>query len=189
MRIFKNSFKALQDKIKQALSTARMVDLWNDEIDMYREELPILFPAIFIEFLPVEWQTIGTGKTQHGNGTIKIHIAQNIISDSGAIDGNDLPAVQDALIRFDLIQDVHDILQGFKVAYFAPLERIGTTIDHNHDGIILDVIEYSTIFFDVSTSTVNDLYNQNAIITDVEIDPNGIPEIAPNNTGGFIVQM
>lgn len=189
MLIFKNAFKAIQDKFTNGNSNARMVDLWNDEIDMYRDEHPILFPAVFVEFMPVEWQTIGTGKTQHGTGTIKIHIAQNIIADSSAVDGNDLPDVQDALIRFDFIQEVHDILQGFKVAYFASLERIGTTIDHNHDGIILDVVEYNTIFFDVSTSTVNDSYNQTAVIHDVQIEPNGFPEFPPTNTGGFTVQM
>lgn len=189
MLIFKHTFKALQDKLNTDIITLRMVDLWNEEIDMYREELPILMPAVFIEFLPTTWNTIGNSSTQHGYTTFKIHVVQNIITDTASVDGNNLPTQADTLLRFDLLQQVHECLQQFATPYFEQLDRVASYLDHNHDGIINDIIEYRTIIRDEVVNTNNQPYNNTIAMPDIEVQPNTVPTPVANNTGGFTIPV
>jgi len=187
MLVFKQALIAIQDKLKLTSTPIAFIDLWNEQINMYRDEYTIPMPAVFIEFLPTSWITIGKGPEQHGYGTIKIHIAQHIITDSASVDGTNLPTQQDTLLRFDLLQDVHNVLQDFNTVYFDELDRVGSTLDHNHDGYILDAIEYKTILRDNVQSTTNQVYNNIVPLPDVEVIPNTVPPHNSTNTGGYTI--
>jgi hypothetical protein len=89
-----------------------------------------------------------------------------------------------------LIQQVHDVLQNYSTNYFDKLDRIASYLDHNHDGVYIDILEYRTILKDTLTSTLNQSYNQTATIIDVAVEPNVVPEqIVSSNTGGFAIQQ
>ena len=188
MLIFKDTFKALQNKLKVDYLALRTIDLWNEEIDMYRDEMPLLLPAVYIEFLPVTWNTIGNSNIQHGYATIKLHIAQHIIQDTAAIDGTDLPSQPDALARYTLLQHIHETIQDFKMTYFEPLDRIASYLDHNHGGIIVDIIEYRTILKDTLNNTSNQSYGTIIALPDVAVQPNTVPTPVYGNTGGFTIE-
>jgi hypothetical protein len=81
MHLFKNTFTTIQNMLNQHVSIP-FIDLWNEEIDLFREEHATPMPAVFVEFLPVTWNTIGSSNDQHGYSTIKIYVIQNIITDS-----------------------------------------------------------------------------------------------------------
>lgn len=188
MLILKNAYTALKNKLNTAL-TIPFIDLWNEEIDMYREEHSIPFPAVFIEFLPITWNTIGNSNTQHGYGTVKVYVIQNIITDSATINGADMTTQTATLDRFNLIQHVHDELQKFSTPFFDELDRVASYLDHNHDGIYIDILEYRTIFKDELTSQSNVSYSNSVTLTDIVVQPNTIPpHNSSSNTGGFAIQ-
>ncbi len=188
MKVFKESYITLKEKIKAALPEARTIDIWNEQIDMYREESPLILPAIYIQFTPVQWRTIGRGKEQHGDGSVIFHIVQNVITNSATLDGGDAPVILDTLARFDLPQKAYEKMQYFRSNSFKPLDRIGSDVDHNHDGIIIDSIEFATIFMDSLSVNANDQYSTEIPLPDIKVEPNEVPAHIPEN-GTFSIDL
>jgi hypothetical protein len=172
MTIIKLAFRAIQTKLATDYAAARIIDLWNDQINQYRAEELTILPAVFVEFMPIAWRNIG--RIKHGTTTLRIHIAQNIIGDTKAIDGVSLPSAAAALQRFDNVQIVLDSLEGYRSECFNALELAGTTIDASHDGIVIDVLEYAITLTDGKAMT-NTPYNQTIPLPDVAVEQGDLP--------------
>lgn len=51
------ALKELKDDGGQPL--IRHIDLWNEQVEFIEQEEPFDTPAVFIEFRPVQWRTLG----------------------------------------------------------------------------------------------------------------------------------
>lgn len=175
MQILATTFQALQAHLVAHAPLVRTIDLWNEQPTFHAQELPIITPAVYIEFLGIDWNTIGTGPIQHGYCTIRLHIAQHIVADTFAIDTATATNQPLALARFAILQQVHDALQNFANPNLKSLNRIASDIDTNHDGLLVDTINYrTTIIDDLVTTNANNPYTI-AIMPPFQVTPNTIP--------------
>lgn len=63
--------KELKDESGQPL--IRHIDLWNEQVEFIEQEEPFDTPAVFIEFRPVQWRTLG-GTTQQADVPFRLHV-------------------------------------------------------------------------------------------------------------------
>ena len=73
-------YTSLTDHIKKLTDTEgnpliKHIDLWNEQVEFIEQETPFATPAIFIELMPFNWQTLG-GNAQRCSPTIRFHIIQ-----------------------------------------------------------------------------------------------------------------
>jgi hypothetical protein len=186
MTIIKLAFQAIQTKLATDYLEARLIDLWNDQINQYRAEELTILPAVFVEFMPVAWRTIG--KVKHGSTTLRIHVAQNIIGDTKTIDGHALPSAAAALVRFDNVQIVLDSLEGYRSECFQDLELSGSTVDASHDGIVIDILEYAITLTD-GKAMANTPYNQTIPLPPLDVEQGNIPPGAVIANGVLLPPM
>ena len=48
-------------------------DLWNQQVEFIEQETPFLTPAVFVEFLPMKWRTLGN-RVQDADLITRLHI-------------------------------------------------------------------------------------------------------------------
>lgn len=65
------ALKELKDDGGQPL--IRHIDLWNEQVEFIEQEEPFDTPAVFIEFRPVQWRTLG-GTTQQADVPFRLHV-------------------------------------------------------------------------------------------------------------------
>ena len=119
--------KGLKDGDGQPL--IRHIDLWNEQVEFIEQEEPFATPAVFIEFRPVQWATLG-GTAQQADVPFRLHVVTTW--QGSAKDGS--PFRADALDRFDLLDR---ITQG-GTASDADLEQaVGTSLPHTGTGATL----------------------------------------------------
>ena len=111
--------KGLKDGDGQPL--IRHIDLWNEQVEFIEQEEPFATPAVFIEFRPVQWATLG-GTAQQADVPFRLHVVTTW--QGSAKDGS--PFRADALDRFDLLDRIDACL--FRLA--AP-EAVPTTTTQN----------------------------------------------------------
>lgn len=175
-------YQNLKDRLFAKLNAVPALawcDVWNHQLQYLDagEELPIVFPAIFIEFSGVNWET-QKNHTQRGQALWRFHIVCEVYDESYANPNGGSINQNNALEMWDFVQRVHEALQAFQGDSFAPLDRVGEIVDSDHDMLIDTILEYTTIIYD---ATVGDqlVYDQTATITDTEVTPNSIPVVQP----------
>lgn len=77
-------------------------------------------PAVFVEFLPVEWKPLG-GNVQAGNVQLRVHIVERTPR-----------TTQDSMELFDLAETVSAYLAGLRSEGFGQLQHIESLTNHEH---------------------------------------------------------
>lgn len=126
------------------------VELWNNQIEKETEEIPVNYPAVYIEFGEIPWtstnqppSTLGprgdVTKEQKGiNSLITIHIALSQLEDE-----TDSFPIIDAII-----DTVYFAIQGlFKNEKYSSLLRIAERQDIDHGRIIDWQMDFLTTLF------------------------------------------
>lgn len=117
-------------------------DLWNEQVDFIEEEEPFDTPAVFIEFLPMEWKTLG-GSIQQADASVRLHI---VTAWKGSERDGSLYRDQ-ALQRFDLLEQVNTCLFNYEKREehgdFCMFRRTGSATNHNHGELIEDLETFS----------------------------------------------
>lgn len=129
-------------------------DLWNQNVEFIQEETPFEFPACFIEFLPIAWETIG-GRIQQATINIRLHIVTAWYISTA--DNN--PLHEQSLEYLDIPDRVMKALQSEAVPQTNGWMRVSSVINHNHGTIIDSVEEYKTHVTDYSTQESQSLLN------------------------------
>lgn len=122
-------------------------DLWNQNVAFIEQEAIFGMPAVFIEFTPIDWKTLGGG-VQTANIVFHLHIVT--ATPGSAADGSDFQP--DALQLFDLLEDIHRALNGFRGQHFRMMQRISSQTNHNHEEVIESIETFSVNVDDVSGS-------------------------------------
>lgn len=106
-------------------------DLWNENVAFIEQEAIFAMPAVFVEFLPIEWKSLGGG-VQSAIIQFRLHI----ITDTKGSTSDGSTYQPDALQLFDLLDDIHRTLSGFRGPHFRQLQRISSHTNHNHEELI-----------------------------------------------------
>lgn len=140
---------AIRARLRSAIPDIGHIDRYNGQyLDAtYRQESGIDYDAgaIFIETSTPQWETLGDGLTQEGDSTIRVHVCRSFLGDTF-----DDAEEQVGHAVPDLVNAVHRALQAWAASdgqnrtIATALMRTGSTEDNDHDGLEVDVLEYST---------------------------------------------
>jgi hypothetical protein len=120
-------------------------DLWNRQIEFLEKERPFKFPAVFIEFLPIEYRQLGL-KAQEADVSFKLHVVSKHLGST-----SDGASYQDAaLAHLDLLDEIHYALSGWSTSYSGPMVRTGSVPNHDHAEIIAETETYRACMTDLS---------------------------------------
>jgi hypothetical protein len=114
----------------------RHIDLWNQNVEFIEQEIPFEMPAAFIEFMPVEWQTLGM-KAQQADLTFRIHC----VTQWRGSTHHGAAAPETAVDYLHIPTLVLKSLQGMMVEGSGQFTRVRSVINHNHAEIV-DSTEY-----------------------------------------------
>ena len=84
----------------------RHIDLWNEQVEFIEQEEPFDTPAVFIEFRPVQWRTMG-GNAQQADVPFRLHVVTTW--KGSARHGSHFQ--QDSLERFDLLHNHEELVE------------------------------------------------------------------------------
>lgn len=145
-------YLSLIDRLKRLKDEAgepaiKTFDLWNEQVEFIEQEEVFDTPAIFIEFMPVKWNTLGAG-TQRADATIRLHIITPW--DGSTRDGSKFQ--QQSLERFDLLDRIDRHLFNLTGSNgqteFNMFRRIGSSTNHNHEELVEDISDYTCMVMD-----------------------------------------
>ena len=131
------------DVVNQDGSTTKMYSaVFNNQIENKRDGTGYAYqtPATFLECQFSEGVPIGGGATGYAV-VFRLLIEHEHYNTEGTQD-------QD-LIIFDIVDNVHRSMNGFKPDDCSPLYQSGTQQDYSHDNMYLFVLEYNSYFIDI----------------------------------------
>ena len=145
-------YLSIIEKLKQLTDpdgnpVIRTFDLWNEQVEYIEQEEVFDTPAVFIEFRPVTWTSLGGG-VQRAEVTIRLHIITHW--DGSARDGSLYQ--QQSLDRFDLLDRIDHHLFNFagsnRRTDFNMFRRVGSGTNHNHEELVEDISDYTCMVMD-----------------------------------------
>lgn len=110
----------------------RHIDLWNRNVEFIEQEAAWERPAVFIEFLPIQWNAIAIGQEYRAQVTVNLHIVT---------DWNDRHNIE----QFRLLDAIHRLLAGMSGKSYAEFDLVSSTTNHNHEDIVENIETYSCI--------------------------------------------
>lgn len=120
----------------------RHIDLWNEQVEFIEQEEPFDTPAVFIEFRPVQWRTLG-GTTQQADVPFRLHVVTKW--KGSARDGSMFQ--EESLERFDLLDKIDAHLFNFFLSVrnesVCMTRRTGSSTNHNHEELVEDISDFT----------------------------------------------
>lgn len=134
-------FTDLKSRI-ETLSQIKTVGLFNNQFANENQEKPFQYPAVFIEFSDISFESENQGiKKIKLETTLHVGIRQ---------------LVED-LELFDIVQAVSGVVEGFTPDYATPYVKVREVHDVDHDNVLVwDIVFVSTVI-DENSSRFNDL--------------------------------
>jgi hypothetical protein len=112
-------------------------DLWNKQVEFIEQESPFGCPAVFVEFLPLEWGTLGH-RVQDARLVTRLHIVTEWYA--GTADYS--PTESQALDFLDIADRVVAAMQGFQTDFVNSWMRSASITNHDHERYVDNVEEY-----------------------------------------------
>lgn len=122
----------------------RHIDLWNQNVEFIEQET-FDVPAVFIEFMPIQWKTLGQG-VQQAELTVRLHIVTRWVAPTNM----QSIAFNEAIAYLDIPNFVVKQMQNVVVPGANGFVRKSSTINHNHGEIIDSTEDYATLITDYS---------------------------------------
>ncbi|NRA59207.1 MAG: hypothetical protein HRU13_13935 [Phycisphaerales bacterium] len=145
----KKLFEDLKIHVITQVPKVKTFNRWNSQIFNEENEDPFEFPAVFFEYLELNWNDRGDS-IQDAEGVLRIHIAYE-------------QYIVDELDVFDLISEVFVAINGFSAEYLNELRRINEFENTDHDNVSEWLMDFSFRLFDCDDERTSKL---------VRIDPN-----------------
>lgn len=193
MYIYKKAYLAIKDNIKQHCPSINYIALWNNQPNNRDREQAIPTPAVYIEFLDFDFENVqGKGKVQTAQGRIILHVEQEIITELYSTKDKESDNQDDALKRFDIMQELHLAMQGFTLPFLKGVSRITTDPDYDHDNLIIDTVPYRATLIDEPDEQSGefvhiDKYKQEITIDGINIDKGSKPDEQRDTNGYDII--
>jgi len=115
-------------------------DLWNQNVEFIEQETPFETPAVFLEFLPIQWRTMGK-QIQDADLTIRLHIVTQWYGQTAEYTPADTR--EQMLDYLNAPAIVVEALQGFCTEFSNGLMRTQSIINHNHERYVDSIEEYT----------------------------------------------
>lgn len=129
--ILSEFYLAIKTKLMDADLGIQYFDLWSDQIDRNENEEDDLFfnyPAVFLEFEPVDWQTLGR-KKQAADVSFNLYIASENWNETNSLESD--TEIDKGLAHLQLVDNIFAALQGFNGTNFGSITRTGFAFKHN----------------------------------------------------------
>ncbi|MDD3688355.1 MAG: hypothetical protein PHE56_16545 [Bacteroidales bacterium] len=118
-------------------------DLFNRQVEFLEQETPFEFPAVFIEFVPHQWQTMQM-KQQQSDIVVRIHIVTQWFAQTADYS----PLSSQSLDYLDLPGRVLIAMQSKDATQSNSFMRVRSVPNHNHVGLLDNIEEYQCRIFD-----------------------------------------
>jgi len=126
----------------EAITGIKHVALWRNQLERENEEQPFLYPAIFVEFLPSNYQDKGNkAQSQQYDLTVRLHICFESYED------------EDTTI-LTLVDSVWQTVHKKQYGVFGQLLRRNEEQNFDHSNIQDYIQDYATLGNDNKTSTL-----------------------------------
>ncbi len=122
-------------------------DLWNQQVAFLEEETPFNLPAVFVEFTPHTWQTLGNRK-QAADLTVRLHIVTQWFSDTADYVPEEF--MLQAVAYLDIIDKVVAAMQNFAPTNANSWMRTRSIPNHDHGRYVDSIEEYVCNIVDTS---------------------------------------
>lgn len=113
---------AVYVKEDNTTDTIKTVALWRNQLKREAEEMPVKFPAVFIEYLPSNYMEHSSKAYQTVDLTVRLHVC----FESKKTEDVDI---------FHLIDRVHFLVQGLQASNFGNMKRRNEEQDFDHDNM------------------------------------------------------
>lgn len=149
--IITNFYLAIMNRLMDANIGIVHFDLWNQQLleggEENDEEIPFGFPAVFIEYNPQEWVTLGA-KKQQCELFFQLHICSEVMAETAHREGE--PAISATLAHLNLIDNVFATLQGYSTTNIGTISRTTGTYSSNYRNIKDDVFTFKSLVTDTA---------------------------------------
>jgi hypothetical protein len=126
----------------EAITGIKHVTLWRNQLERENEEQPFLYPAIFVEFLPSNYQDKGNkAQSQQYDLTVRLHICFESYED------------EDTTI-LTLVDSVWQAIHKKQYGTFGQLLRRNEEQNFDHSNIQDYIQDYATLGNDNKTNTL-----------------------------------
>lgn len=117
-----------------------------------KNEHPVNYPAVYIEFLPTQWQ-MATGGMVEGDAQVRIHIVLHSMKDVGDIHTKSSVMQNAILEHYTLANNIAAGLEGFfPCTALTALRKTEDDPDNNHDQIIVERYTYAYTILDTTNA-------------------------------------
>ena len=127
----------------------RHFDLWNQNVEFIEQETPFEMPAVFFEFVPIQWKTMGQ-QIQDADLTVRLHIVTEWYGQTAKYTPSQIR--QQMLAYLNIPAMVVKALQGFSTPFTNGLMRTQSIINHNHERYVDSIEEYTCRVQDISAA-------------------------------------
>ena len=132
-------YNAIDEQIKAEVSSVKIVQLWNSQLDNEKEEEARTYPICYIEFSDIVWRELTKGCAE-GDVTITIRtVIERLQTDDRTY--------------LTLVDEVYKALQLFQSDIFTPLKRVTERQDTDHDNCIVWETDYITKLIDTTADS------------------------------------
>jgi hypothetical protein len=125
----------------------RHFDLWNRQVEYMELETPFACPAVFVEFSPVQWRTLGN-RVQDATLTVRLHIVTEWYAGTAA----NSPTEEQALAFLDISDRTVAAMQGFYATDTNTWMRSASITSHDHERYVDSIEEYVCNLRDTSAT-------------------------------------
>lgn len=143
------SYIDIAGRLRSKVPGIKTIDLYNAQYDDPAQHNAYACPAVFIEWLPVEWHDFPDG-LQHGEGGFRIHCVIHSLLHTRNIDLLSPPQQSQHTAHLLFPAAVHAALQGFSPHACGPLRRVLSVPDHRFSGNIIIIHQYHAPVLDAS---------------------------------------
>lgn len=112
------------------LPEIRHFALWNHNVEFIEQEEAWERPAVFVEFLPIQWKSQQPQHLYTAELQVNLHLV------------TDYTFTEDALEAFNLCDKLHHMLSGLSGEGFRSFDLMTTYTNHNHEEMLESISTY-----------------------------------------------
>ena len=140
----KELYNMLCERLKTVGDGAiKYIDLWNHNVEFIEQEEQWERPAVFVEFLPIQWNAIQPGVEYRAEPVVNLHVVTDWQGSSSA----DSEFRDESLKVFALLEEIHSVLACMEGETFAEFDLVGSTTNHNHEELLESIESYQFVAF------------------------------------------
>lgn len=141
----KELYNIICDHLRTAVPAIRHIDLWNQNVEFIEQESAWPRPAVFVEFGPIAWKSIGGHEDcdlYRGQGTVSLHIVTDWTGSSDA----DSTTRENCLSAYSLSEAIQSALLEYTDGeHYHALKLFQTVTSHNHEDLLECIDTYSVV--------------------------------------------